>query len=160
VGLLSACDITVGVQASKFVLSEVKLGLIPATISPYVIARMGSRYARRYFLTAERFDAATAKSVGLLHEVVDAGAGLDEWESRISASVLENGPKAVAAAKQLIEAVENRPINAALLQDTARRLSEQRMSEEGKDGVSSFISRRRPAWAPPAPTKQPKAPKA
>lgn len=145
VGLVAACDIAIAAETATFSLSEVRLGLIPAAISPYVIAAIGARAARRYFLTAERFDAREAHRLGLVHEVVAPG-DLEAAAGRILASLRANGPRAMAAAKDLIAAVANRPVDDGIVADTARRIARIRASEEGKEGVSAFLEKRRPAW--------------
>lgn len=145
VGLVACCDMAVATERAKFSLSEVRLGLIPAVISPYVIAAMGERAARRYFLTAERFDAAEALRLGLLHAVVSE----DGLESRVEALVeelLKGGPQAQAAAKSLIFAVSRQPTSEAVIEDTARRITATRASEEGKEGLNAFLNKRAPSW--------------
>lgn len=145
VGLVACCDIAVAVQGAKFCLSEVRLGLIPAVISPYVIAAMGERAARRYFLTAERFDAAEALRLGLLHAVVQE----DQLQSQVDALIdelLKGGPDSQAAAKSLIFAVSHQPASAAVIEDTAKRITAARASDEGKEGLNAFLNKRAPAW--------------
>jgi len=146
VGLISVCDIAIGVQSATFALSEVKLGLLPATISPYVIQRIGAAQARRYFLTAERFDAPTAQRIGLLHEVVESAQQLEEWRARFKAILRQNSPTAIAASKALITAVAGRTINEAVILDTANRLADQRGSPEGAEGVGAFLEKRPAKW--------------
>ena len=146
VGMISACDMAVGVRRATFSLSEAKLGLIPATISPFVVARIGPNQARRYFLTAERFDASKAAEIGLLHELCDDVGGLETWAEHFASEVSQCAPSAVAAGKELITAVEKRERDDALLQDTARRLSIQRDSPEGREGIGAFLAKRKPAW--------------
>ena len=144
-GLVAACDIVVAAEGVNFCLSEVKLGLIPATISPYVIKAMGEQAARRYFLTAERFDAAAARRLGFAHEVVP----LEELDTTVAAIVrglVANSPHAVSEAKKLVREVAGQPVNDALLDDTARRIAEIRASSEGREGVSSFLEKRKPSW--------------
>lgn len=145
VGLVSACDIAIGAASASFGLTEVKLGLIPAVISPYVIAAIGERAARRWFLTAERFDAAEAQRMGLLHLVVPDGE-LDAAVERQATLLLGNGPAAVAAAKDLIFAVGRRPADAAVVEETARRIAAIRASAEGREGIAAFLQRRKPGW--------------
>jgi methylglutaconyl-CoA hydratase len=146
VGLIACCDIAVGVSTASFALSEVKLGLIPAVISPYVISAMGKRNARRYFTTAERFDAAEAYRIGLLHELVQSEDAMDERINEIVEALLANGPNAIALTKALIAAVGDRPITYALVEDTAERISVIRASDEGKEGVNAFLQKRKPSW--------------
>jgi methylglutaconyl-CoA hydratase len=149
VGLVACCDIAVGAQDATFALSEAKLGLIPATIAPYVIEAIGARAARRYFLTAERFTAAEAYRIGLLHDIVPA----DELDARINellGALLLAGPAAQREAKLLVRAVAHRPIDAAVIADTVRRIAAIRASDEGREGVAAFLARRAAAWVPPA----------
>ena len=145
VGLVACCDIAVGAASASFALSEVKLGLIPAVISPYVVAAIGERQARRYFLTAERFDAAEAQRIGLLHLVVP-DQELDAAVERLVAALAGNGPAAVAAAKDLIFAVGRRPTDATVVAETARRIARIRASAEGKEGIGAFLERRKARW--------------
>ncbi|MBB5018555.1 methylglutaconyl-CoA hydratase [Chitinivorax tropicus] len=145
VGLLACCDLVVASEAASFCLSEVKLGLIPAVISPYVVGKLGASQARRYFLTAERFDAATAHRLGLVHEVTTADH-LDEQVNSWIKLLLANGPHAMAAAKQLIDRVSHSAIDDALIHDTAQRIAHIRASQEGKEGLNAFLEKRPPAW--------------
>ena len=145
VGLVACCDIAVASEAASFALSEVRLGLIPAVISPYVVAAVGERAARRLFLTAERFDAREAHRLGLVHEVV-AADGLDDAVEAMLARLRDGGPASQAAAKELIFAVAHRPVDEAVLRDTARRIADQRASPEGREGVAAFLEKRDPAW--------------
>lgn len=145
VGLVAACDIAVAAEEATFCLSEVKLGIIPATIGPYVVAAIGERWARRYALTAERFDAAEARRIGLVHEVVPA-AGLVSAAAAILAALAGNGPAALAATKDLIRAVAGRPIDAEVVADTARRIADARASDEGREGIAAFLEKRKPNW--------------
>jgi len=144
-GLVAACDIVVAVDEAQFCLSEVKLGLIPATIAPYVIKAMGEQASRRYFLTAERFTAATALHIGFAHEVV-AGAALDATVAEIVQALVNNSPAAVRQAKALVREVAGRPVDDAMLDDTAARIAAIRASEQGREGVASFLEKRKPAW--------------
>jgi len=145
-GLVAACDIALAADTVTFALTEVKLGLIPATIGPYVVAAMGARACRRYFLTAERFSAQEAHRLGLVHEVVP-GDALEAAVEKVVGRLLEAGPRAVAESKRLIRDVTARPIDDALLADTAERIAEARASAEGREGVASFLEKRRPVWA-------------
>ncbi len=147
VGLIAACDIAIATFDAVFALTEVKLGIIPAVISPYVIAAMGERAARRYMLTAERFSAAEAYRLGLLHEIVPGEAQLDDAIGEIVEALLGNGPRALAECKTLIKAVANRPINNEMVNDTAARLARVRASAEGKEGMAAFLEKRLPSWA-------------
>ena len=142
-GLVAACDIAVGTPEAKFCLSEAKLGLSPATISPYVIRAMGEQNARRYFLTAEVFDAAEAFRIGMLSILTDK---LDEDIDALVEHLLAGGPEAHAKIKDLIRAVAGRPVGDPLVADTAKRIAEIRVSPEGKEGIASFLEKRKPSW--------------
>ena len=144
-GLVAACDIIVANEATHFCLSEVKLGLIPATISPYVIIAMGKNAARRYFLTAERFSAQEAHLVGFVHQVVAADA-LDAAVADIVKALVANSPNAVKEAKRLVQDVADQPLTAELITDTVERIADIRSSDEGKEGVRSFLEKRKPNW--------------
>ena len=144
-GLVAACDIIVAVDEANFCLSEVKLGLIPATISPYVIKAMGENASRRYFLTAERFSASEALRIGFAHEVVAAGA-LDAKVAEIVKALVNNSPHAVRQAKALVRDVVGQTVDDALLADTAERIAHIRASEQGREGVASFLEKRKPNW--------------
>lgn len=144
-GLVAACDIVVAVDSAGFCLSEVKLGLIPATISPYVIKAMGEQAARRYFLTAERFDAHEARRIGLTHEVVPADA-LDAAVAGITRALAGNSPNAVRQAKALVRDIAGKGVDDALLLDTAGRIAAIRASVEGREGVAAFLEKRKPTW--------------
>ena len=146
VGLVACCDIAVGTQNAAFSLSEVKLGLIPAVISPYVIAAIGERAAHRYFLTAERFDAAEGFRLGLLHELAAADDEMDEKINDICVALMQGGPGAHLETKALIHAVANRPIDDAVITDTAKRIARVRAGDEGKEGVSAFLEKRKAHW--------------
>ena len=144
-GLVAACDIAVAAQDAEFCLSEVKLGLIPATIGPYVVAAIGERYARRYFLSAERFSAAEAFRIGLVHEL----ASMDELDATVNAllgHLIVASPAAIAASKELIRAVARGPIDQKMVVDTATRIAVARVSADGKEGIRSFLEKRKPAW--------------
>lgn len=144
-GLVAACDIIVAVEAANFCLSEVKLGLIPATISPYVIKAMGEQAARRYFLTAERFGAQEAQRIGFAHEVVSADT-LDARVAEIVKALVSNSPHAVQQAKVLVREVSGQAVSDALLADTAERIAQIRASDQGREGVASFLEKHKPAW--------------
>jgi methylglutaconyl-CoA hydratase len=146
-GLVAACDIAVSVDTANYCLSEVKLGLIPATISPYVIRAMGARVAHRYFLTAERFNAAEALRVGLVHEVV-AQEQLDAKVREITQSLLAAGPQAVKACKELVHDVAGREIDHVLVERTVKGIADIRVSDEGREGIQSFLGKRKPSWLP------------
>jgi methylglutaconyl-CoA hydratase len=144
-GLVAACDIAVAASTVNFCLSETKLGLIPATISPYVIRAMGVQAARRYALTAERFDAAEALRLGFVHAVAPAD-GLDARIEEIVAALLQTSAAAVSAAKRLVREVAGRPIDDALVADTAERIAAIRASDDGREGVRAFLDKRKPRW--------------
>ena len=145
VGLVACCDIAVASERASFSLSEVKLGLIPATISPYVIEAIGARQARRLFLSAERFDAATAERLGLVH-AVSVHDRLDESVETLVTRLLENGPCALTASKGLVASVAHRPIDDPVVAEVAQRIAAQRASPEGREGVAAFLDKRPPAW--------------
>ena len=145
VGLVAAADIAIAAEGTVFSLAEVKLGILPAVISPYVLRAIGARNARNLFLTGERFDAREALRVGLVHEVVPA-AELEDAGRRKIASLLSSGPEAVGAAKRLIEQVAGKGAEEAMPM-TVRAISERRASAEAREGLSAFLEKRRPAWA-------------
>ena len=145
VGLAAVCDVLVAAEGAHFCLSEARLGLLPATIGPYVVRALGEQASRRYFTTAERFSAARALALGLVHEVAPAEA-LDARVADTVAAWVANGPAAVRACKQLVKDVAGRPIDAALRDDTARRIADMRASAEGREGVQAFLQKRDPAW--------------
>ena len=145
VGLIAAADVAVAADSACFSLSEVKLGLIPATISPYVVRAIGARAARRYFITAERFDAAEALRIGLVHKIAPTGT-LDSAIESIVASVLHNGPGAVAKSKRLVQDLDGQLLSDELLAETARRIARARASDEAREGVRAFLEKRLPAW--------------
>jgi methylglutaconyl-CoA hydratase len=144
-GLVACCDLAVSVDTAHYCLSEVKLGLIPATIGPYVVRAMGARAAHRYFLTAERFGAAEAHRIGFVHEVVPAerlDTQVDEWVQALTRA----GPAAVRACKRLLQEVAEQTIDAALIDRTVQGIADIRASAEGKEGVQSFLQKRPPNW--------------
>ncbi len=145
VGLVACCDIAIASDAASFCLSEVKLGLIPAAISPYVTKCMGEKQARRYFVTAERFDAVEARRIGLVHEVVTADA-LDARIAELTKQMRGNGPLAMAAAKRLARDVSRGEVDQAMMDDTSRRIADIRVSPEGQEGIGAFLEKRKPAW--------------
>jgi methylglutaconyl-CoA hydratase len=147
-GLVAACDIAVSVDTANYCLSEVKLGLIPATISPYVIRAMGPRAAHRYFLTAERFNAAEAHRIGFVHEVVGAGQ-LDAKVGEISRALVNAGPNAVRACKELVRDVAFEDIDTGLISQTVKGIADIRVSDEGREGIQSFLQKRKPGWLLP-----------
>ena len=144
-GLVACCDMAVAASNAGFCLSEVKIGLIPATISPYVIRAMGPRASHRYFLTGERFDAAEALRIGFVHQVVEADA-LDGAVDGLLKHLLSAGPAAVRACKKLVLDVAEREVNAGLIKATVEGIADIRASAEGKEGVQAFLNKRKPNW--------------
>jgi len=144
-GLVAACDMAVSVDTANYCLSEVKLGLYPATISPYVIRAMGARAAHRYFLTAERFDAAEALRMGFVHAVVSP-AQLDDKVDELTQALISASPNAVKECKTLLHDVAGQDIDATLIAQTVEGIASIRASAEGKEGVQSFLQKRKPNW--------------
>jgi len=147
VGLVACCDIAVASEAANFTLSEVRLGLLPAVISPYVVAAIGARAARRYCITAERISVWEAQRLGLVHEVV-APSDLEACGRRLVDAILSGGPKAQSESKALIAKVVGRPIDDALIEETARSIARIRVSPEGQEGLAAFFEKRPAAWVP------------
>jgi len=147
VGLAAVCDVLVASEAVHFCLSEAKLGLLPATIGPYVVRALGEQASRRYFTTAERFSATRAAALGFVHEVT-APEQLDARVADTVAALVANGPAAVKACKQLVKDVAGQPLTTALRDDTARRIADIRASAEGKAGVQAFLNKQDPPWKP------------
>jgi methylglutaconyl-CoA hydratase len=145
VGLAAACDVLVAAEGLHFCLSEARLGLLPATISPYVIRAMGEQQARRWFITAERFSAAQAQAMGFVHACVP-GEQLDAAVQALVDALVANGPAAVKACKRLVQDVAGRELTPTLRAETARRIADIRASDEGREGVQAFLQRREPAW--------------
>jgi methylglutaconyl-CoA hydratase len=164
VGLVACCDIAIGSHGAAFALTEAKLGLIPAVISPYVVAAIGERAARRYFLSAEKFDAAEAWRLGLLHELAPGEHEMDEKIGDTVDAIMLAGPVAQREAKELVRAVAGKPVGSELIQDTAERIAKLRASPEGREGVAAFLEKRRAGWIPSPPeepvsgTKSPPSP--
>ncbi len=150
VGLAAVCDVLVATDSVQFCLSEARLGLLPATISPYVIRALGEQASRRYFTTAERFTAGQAHALGFVHEVCTSDL-LDAKVDEIVAALVANGPMATRACKALVQDVAGQPVTPALREETARRIADIRASAEGKEGVQSFLNKRAPAWLPGKP---------
>jgi len=146
-GLVAACDICIAAEDARFAFSEVRLGLIPAVISPHALAAVGARAARRYFLTAEVFGAAEALRIGLVHEVCPPGE-LEARAERLIGQLAANPPRAMAEAKRLIEEVAGRRRDPALLADLAARIAARRASPEGREGIAAFLAKRPPRWPP------------
>ena len=147
-GLVAACDMAVAVDTANFCLSEVKLGLVPSTISPYVIRAMGARAAHRYFLTAEKFTAAEALRIGFVHEVVAADA-LDAKVNELTTALCHAGPEAVKLCKKLVQDVSGMNITPELISMTVASIADVRVSQEGREGVQSFLQKRKPNWLLP-----------
>jgi len=145
VGLAAVCDVLVAADAATFCLSEARLGLLPATIGPYVVRAMGEQAARRYFVTAERFSAAQAQAMGFVHELCAVDA-LDAKVAEIVATLVANGPMALRACKRLVQDVAGEAITPELRSETARRIADIRVTDEGREGVQSFLGKRKPAW--------------
>jgi methylglutaconyl-CoA hydratase len=144
-GLTAACDIAIASTQAIFATSEVKFGIIPAAISPYVVRAIGARQSYRFFQTAERIDAHRACALGLVHEVVPA-EGLDEKVNEVVQALLQGGPLSQAAAKHLIRAVDCQPITDEVVEDTAQRIAHLRATPEAQDGLSAFLEKRQPSW--------------
>ncbi|MBI3898937.1 MAG: enoyl-CoA hydratase/isomerase family protein [Gammaproteobacteria bacterium] len=144
-GLATVCDIAVAATSAQFALSEVRLGLIPATIGPYVIAAIGTRAAHRYFLTGERFEAQEARRIGVVHEVI-ADEAIDRRIGEIVDTLLAGGPHAQAAAKTLIDRVAPRSINEEVVEHTANEIARLRATPEAREGIGAFLEKRRPSW--------------
>ncbi len=145
-GLAAACDICVASANAVFATSEVRLGLTPATISPYVLRAIGARQAHRYFLSAERISAQRAHELGLVHELAATPERLDQVLAGLCDSLLAGGPEAQAAAKELIFAVNHQAIDAALMADTAQRIATLRAGDEAREGLTAFLAKRPPVW--------------
>ncbi|WP_233853237.1 enoyl-CoA hydratase/isomerase family protein [Paraburkholderia sp. HD33-4] len=145
-GLIAACDIVVAIDTAKFCLSEARLGLIPATIAPYVIRALGEQASRRYFVTAEAFDCATASRLGLVSEAVNSAEQLDATVAQLAQTLCANGPQAVRACKRLVQDIAGRELSDALIEDTAVRIAKTRAGAEGREGVASFLEKRAPGW--------------
>ena len=144
-GLTAACDMAIAADDAVFATSEVKFGIIPSAISPYVLRAIGPRHALRYFQSGERIPAAQALAIGLVNEVVP-GAELDARIAQLADSLIVGGPLAQQAAKELIGAVSGRPIDAAISEETAQRIARQRATAEARDGIAAFLDKRQPAW--------------
>jgi len=146
-GLAAVCDLAIATRETRFSFSEVKLGLIPATVSPYVIAAIGPRAARGLFASGEGFDADYAQRIGLVTDVVADAAALEAAQARIAAETLACAPGAMEAAKRLVDDLAGKDIDHGLMEDTARRIAAIRVSEEAQEGVAAFLGRRKPRWA-------------
>jgi methylglutaconyl-CoA hydratase len=149
VGIVAACDIAIGAPQAAFMFSEVRLGLVPAMISPYAVAAIGARQARRYMMSAERIDAAEALRIGLLHEVCET-AELDARIERLVQQMLQGGSQAMALSKSIVARMAGgEPVDATMKEYTARTIASVRASAEGKEGIAAFLEKRRPAWVRP-----------
>jgi len=145
VGLTACCDIAIAEEGAQFCLSEVRIGLIPSIIAPYVMAAIGPRQARRYFMTAERFDARTAERIGLVHEVCPKGA-LDQAREAVVLSLLDGAPQAQRRGKSVILGIAGRAIDDEMIKFTVEQIAEARASDEGKEGLSAFLNKSEPSW--------------
>ncbi|MEE9302010.1 MAG: enoyl-CoA hydratase-related protein [Alphaproteobacteria bacterium] len=145
VGLVAVCDIAIAEAGAQFSLSEVRLGLAPAVVAPYVIRAIGARAARRYFLTGERFDAGEAMRIGLVHKLAPEG-GLDGLRDKLLGELVKGGPNAQAAAKRAVERYRDRAIDAALTEDTIDLIAGLRATDEGREGIAAFLEKRPPGW--------------
>jgi methylglutaconyl-CoA hydratase len=145
VGLTACCDIAIAEEGAQFCLSEVRIGLIPSIIAPYVMAAIGPRQARRYFMTAERFDARVAERIGLVHEVCPKGM-LDQAQEMIVTALLDGAPQAQRRGKNVILGIAGRPIDDEMIKFTVEQIAEARASDEGKEGLSAFLNKSEPAW--------------
>ncbi|MBU2874730.1 enoyl-CoA hydratase-related protein [Marinobacter salexigens] len=148
VGLAACCDIVIATETSSFCLSEVKLGLIPAVISPYVVRAIGERQARRYFISAEVFSARTAEQHGLVHIICDDVDAMSARCDEMLQQLAQNGPEAMIAAKSLVFAVSHKPIDSTVIDDTAHRIADIRVGKEGQEGLNAFLNKRRANWIP------------
>ncbi len=155
IGLVAACDIAIAARSATFRLSEVKIGVIPSMISPYVIAAIGERQSRRYFITGEEFDAAEAWRIGLIHDIAEEES-LNGTVGAMLAQLYSSGPKAMAAAKQLIGLSAHADIDKKILDETSRRIADIRATPEGQEGLTAFLEKRKPHWveAPAKPRKR------
>ncbi len=147
VGLTACCDIGIALSTAIFSLSEVKLGLTPATISPYVVRAIGARAAQRYFLTGERFDGIEARRIGLVHEIAQSADEADMILNGIIGQLLSGGPTAQADCKDLITFVAGRDIDTSVREETAIRIAARRTGAEGQEGLTAFFEKRKPSWS-------------
>ncbi len=144
-GLIACCDVALAADTARFAITEVRIGLIPAVISPYLVQAIGARWARRYFLTAEAFDAREAERIGLVHGVFKLDQ-LDLAVNQICDILVANGPKALADSKDMLRLVARGPIDDAMIVETAARIARIRVTEEGREGIASFLEKRKPNW--------------
>ena len=145
IGLISCCDIAIASEGALFGLTETRIGLIPATIGPHVVEAIGARWARRLFLSAERFDAHRAREIQLIHECCDAAA-LDQLIEEIVTALLQNGPEAMRAAKVLVRDIAGKPVDNQMIDDTSARIAHLRVSSEGQEGLQAFLQKRPASW--------------
>ena len=153
VGLVAACDIAIGSRDATFRLSEVRLGIVPAMISPYVVAAIGERHARRYFVSGEEFDSAEAYRIGLLHDLVEL-ENLNAAVGAMLSQVYCGGPLAIAAAKQQISRIAHAGITASVVAETANTIADIRATPEAQEGLTAFLEKRQAAWVAPAAQKK------
>lgn len=146
-GLVAACDMALATEDARFAFSEVKLGLIPATISPYVVEAIGGRLSRALFCTGRLFDAHYAERIGLVDQVVADRHALEAAQAELSRQMMACGPLAVAESKRLVADVEHRPVDNHLMEETSRRIARKRVSDEGREGLAAFLERRKPSWS-------------
>jgi methylglutaconyl-CoA hydratase len=146
-GMAAACDIAIAVEGARFSFSEVRLGLLPAGISPYVLRAIGPRHAKALFATGRVFDARHAEKIGLVQEVVEDAAALSAAQERLADEIMACAPGAVAESKKLVDDLFGREIDRDVMEETARRLARRRVSDEGREGVAAFLERRKPDWA-------------
>lgn len=146
-GLVSACDVVIARADTKFSFSEVRLGLTPATISPFVIRAIGARWAKALFMTGERFDGTYAERIGLVHYAVQTDEDIQEMEAHIMKLVLSSAPGAISDSKRLVLDLADAPYGDELSQETARRIAARRASPEGREGISAFLEKRKPSWS-------------
>ena len=154
-GIVAACDIAFAARTATFRLSEVKIGVIPAMISPYVIAAIGERQARRYFISGEEFDASEAWRIGLVHDIIEESE-LNDAVGGMLAQLYSSGPQAITGAKKLIGLSAHAAIDQRLLDETSRRIADIRATAEGQEGLTAFLEKRKPAWAEPKPPSRSK----
>jgi len=145
-GLVAACDLSIAIKDAQFAFSEVRLGLVAATISPYVVRAIGPRRARSLFATARLFDAGFAETIGLVDQVVADAAALDAAQTKLSADIMACAPGAVAASKDLVAFVDDREIDHHVMDETARRIARARVSDEGREGIAAFLGKRKASW--------------
>ena len=149
-GLVAACDYAVAVKGARFAFSEVKVGLTPSVVAPYIVEAIGPRAARALFVTGRSFEAEEALRIGLVQELAEDALGLEAAAQRLTEEVMAAAPRAVVEARRLVGDVWGRPIDHALMEETARGLAQRRVSDEAREGIAAFLAKRRPSWAGPA----------